>query len=370
MHALVEPGVRPNREVIMRYNSVLRSAGLCLSTAILVCTATVFGALAAPPDNSKGKPPLLIRDQGNFYVNLEKVTTPYNDTCKQAPCEGAAPFAGGTIEVFDAYVDYQYPHNKSFKYPIIFTHGGGHHGGYYESTPDGREGWRTYFVRNGFDTFVVDDVNRGRSGYDIRSIAAAVWGDIPVSQIDRVNKYSLEMAWTAFRIGPTYLTPYSPTQFPIESFDMYGGNLVPAYREPIETDRNVKAFVALVDKVGPSVLVTWSQSGNFGWLSALQRPDKFKAIVALEGGVPNLSTPANVALYSKIPILFVIGDRDPARAAQAHSAEQILLNAGGKVKALVLPEAGIFGNGHTFVVEKNNLQIADLIIDWLKQNVQ
>ena len=118
------------------------------------------------------------------------------------------------------------------------------------------------------------------------------------------------------------------------------------------------------------MLVTWSQSGQFGWLSALKRPDKFKAIVALEGGVPDLSTPANVALYSKIPILFVIGDFDPVRAAQAHTAEQILLNAGGKAKALVLPEAGITGNSHVFVVEKNNLQIADLIIDWLNQNVQ
>ena len=147
-------------------------------------------------------------------------------------------------------------------------------------------------------------MNRGRSGYDIRSIVAAVWGDMPVSQINRINKYSLERAWTAFRLGPTYGTAYPDAQFPIESFDAYAGQLVPSFRLPIETDRNVHAFVALVDQIGPSVLVTWSQSGRFGWLSALQRPDKFKAIVALEGGVPDLSTPQNVALYSKIPILF------------------------------------------------------------------
>src|SRR5262249_30424041 len=39
-------------------------------------------------------------------------------------------------------------------------------------------------------------------------------------------------------------------------------------------------------------------------------------------------------------------------------------------KALVLPEAGIFGNNHGFVGEKNNLQISGLIIDWLNKNVQ
>jgi pimeloyl-ACP methyl ester carboxylesterase len=339
--------------------------------AVTLLATTALPARGQARAEDEAHPPLLIRDQGNFYVNAEKVQTPYNDTCRVAAgCAGIAPFEGGTDEVNQAYVDYQFPQNKAFKYPIIFTHGGGHHGGYYESTPDRREGWRTYFVRKGFDTYVVDDVNRGRSGYDIRSIVAAVWGDIPVTQIDRINKYSLERAWTAFRLGPTYGTAYPDTQFPIEFFDAYAGQLVPSFRLPIETDRNVHAFVSLVDQIGPSVLVTWSQSGSFGWLSALQRPDRFKAIVALEGGVPDLSTPQNLAVYSKIPILLVIADRNPTGAAQAHAAEQTLLNAGGIAKALVLPEVGITGNAHVFVVEKNNLQIAQLIIDWLKANVE
>ena len=104
-----------------------------------------------------------------------------------------------------------------------------------------------------------------------RSSRLCRWGGIPVGQIDRINKYSLERAWTAFRLGPTYGTAYPDAQFPIESFDAYAGQLVPSFRLPIETDRNVHAFVALVDQIGPSVLVTWSQSGSFGWLSALQR---------------------------------------------------------------------------------------------------
>ena len=53
-----------------------------------------------------------------------------------------------------------------------------------------------------------------------------------------------------------------------------------------------------------------------------------------------------------------------------HAAEETLLNAGGVAKALVLPEVGITGNSHVFVVEKNNLQIAELIIDWLRTNVK
>ena len=32
---------------------------------------------------------------------------------------------------------------------------------------------------------------------------------------------------------------------------------------------------------------------------------------------------------------------------------------------MVLPALGIKGNGHMMMMDKNNLQIADLIIDWL-----
>ena len=196
--------------------------GAGLAALIALCGAP-FAAIAG-----SGKGPVVIRDQGNFYVGGQFVDTPYNDTCKTAAgCQGIAPFDGGTVLVDNAYVDYQFPQNKKFKFPIVFTHGGGHHGGYYQSTPDRREGWRTYFVRSGFDTYVVDDVNRGRSGYDIRHTVAAVWGDEPVSAIERVNDYSLQRAWTGFRIGPTYPVANPGTQFPVEAFKAYSGILFP-----------------------------------------------------------------------------------------------------------------------------------------------
>ena len=125
----------------MHSSSIIRSARVCLAASTLVCAASISGALAAPPDKANDKAkgqPIVIRDQGNFYVNAEKVQTPYNDTCKTAAgCSGIAPFPGGTIGIIEAYVDYQFPQNQKFKYPIILTHGGGHHGGYYELTQIG-----------------------------------------------------------------------------------------------------------------------------------------------------------------------------------------------------------------------------------------
>ena len=39
--------------------------------------------------------------------------------------------------------------------------------------------------------------------------------------------------------------------------------------------------------------------------------------------------------------------------------------AGGAAKLLLLPEAGQKGNTHMLMMDKNNLQIADLVIGWL-----
>lgn len=35
-----------------------------------------------------------------------------------------------------------------------------------------------------------------------------------------------------------------------------------------------------------------------------------------------------------------------------------------------LPTKGLYGNTHMFMQDKNNLQIADFIIDWIKNKVK
>jgi pimeloyl-ACP methyl ester carboxylesterase len=309
---------------------------------------------------------LVIRKQGSFFVGGQKIFAEVNDGVvpPNAPLSGFGP---GHIILNQAYVQFQIPANLKFKYPIFLTHGGGHHGAFYEATPDGRDGWYTHFARKGFAVYIVDDVNRGRSSYDIQDIDSVALGLEPASAIPRINKYSQERAWTAFRIGPTFLVPYPGSRFPVEAFDQYSAQLVPAWRNPIETNRNVAAFVALFDRVGPAILVTWSQSGTFGWMTAIQRPDLVKAIVGLEPGLPDLSTPGNLQVLATIPILWVIADHNQAGVDSAKAAAATLRAAGGKADVLALPEVGIFGNAHVMVIEKNNLEIADLIIERLQE---
>ncbi len=65
------------------------------------------------------------------------------------------------------YVQFQIPAKKyGGGWPVIMVHGSTHTGACLEATPDGREGWYPYFVRNGVPSYVVDQAGRGRSGFD------------------------------------------------------------------------------------------------------------------------------------------------------------------------------------------------------------
>src|SRR5262249_10437664 len=59
-------------------------------------------------------------------------------------------FPAGRVMVNNVYATYQYPADQKYRYPILFNPGGGHSARVYDTTPDGREGWLTLFVREGF----------------------------------------------------------------------------------------------------------------------------------------------------------------------------------------------------------------------------
>ena len=68
-----------------------------------------------------------------------------------------------------------------------------------------------------------------------------------------------------------------------------------------------------------------------------------------------------------IPQLTVIGDHSNPIPQQAWSAT--INGLGGDSTTVYLPDVGIFGNGHTMMMEKNNEQIADLLETWIKGHV-
>ena len=80
-----------------------------------------------------------------------------------------------------------------------------------------------------------------------------------------------------------------------------------------------------------------------------------------------------IAAYSGVPVLELFGDHldapvfTAASRLQARQAvvDRINRHTGGMAVLKKLPDAGMKGNSHIMMHDKNNLQVADFILDWL-----
>src|ERR1700687_1890621 len=124
----------------------LRIRVTALSLGVLLATGghAMAGSLGGP---------LELQDEGSFFVNGQTTTSSHPGT----PAVG--PSVPGTITTGQMYVQYRIPKTISGP-PIVMVHGSGHTGATYETTPDGREGWPTYFPRKGYPFYAVNHPGR------------------------------------------------------------------------------------------------------------------------------------------------------------------------------------------------------------------
>src|SRR5215208_2901547 len=69
--------------------------------------------------------------------------------------------AGKTLHCDHGYAQFQIPENPR-KLPIVFWHNASTVT--WESTPDGRDGFQSIFLRRGFPTYIIDLPRQGRAG--------------------------------------------------------------------------------------------------------------------------------------------------------------------------------------------------------------
>jgi pimeloyl-ACP methyl ester carboxylesterase len=340
-------------------------AGLCaapalLLTAISAATAGSLGGL------------LELQDEGSFFVGGQRITSAHLGS---GP---AGPTPPGEVMVGQMYVQFRIP--KTIGGPgIVMVPGSGHTGATYETTPDGREGWSTYFARKGFPVYVVDHAGRARSGFDPTPINRAKAESTP-SSLPEFPLATRERAWIFFRIGSSYPTPHAGTQFPIEVLDQYQSQLVPNTEStlPGAGANTVKALAALLDKIGPAVVIVHSQSGAYGMDLIRNHAAKVRAFINIEGNCTPAAAEEIANTFSKVPMLSVWGDfsegapgpNGDTRRNGCITTINALKAAGGTARFLLLPEAGQKGNSHMLMMDKNNLQIADMIIGWLGENAR
>jgi hypothetical protein len=327
---------------------------------------TLMAALAASSALAQSAGPIALRDMGSFHVggrHLEITGQPIKEVLFTPGGVPAKVDPNGKYQVEQMYAQYFLVQNRRGKLPLLMWHGGGLSGVTYETKPDGSPGWLNYFLRQGWDTYISDAMERGRSGWTNKFKGDPVF--LPLGD-----------PWERFRVGPpgswnddkAKRVTYPGVQFPLDAYEQFMKQGVP--RWVTTDDQIVAAYIELVDKVCPCVVLVHSQAGSFGFKVAEARPDKVKALVAAVEP-SGIGTKEKVAALKNIPMAVIYGDnaKDHPRWGQirrnvAGYAEAIK-GAGGSVDLIDLPDIGIKGNTHMAMMDKNSDQVAGVIQNWL-----
>ena len=310
---------------------------------------------------------IALRDMGSFHLGGREVEISGKPVKEIGLAPGGVPATidpNGRYIVESMYVQYFLPAKPRGAVPLLMWHGGGLTGVTYETKPDGGEGWLTWFLKKGWDVYNSDAVERGRAG----------WAMYP--EIFTTEPVFLPVAnpWERFRIGPgpgSYAAHRTNpgTQFPVEHYESFVKQNVPRWTS---TDAaTIAAYTELVDKVCPCVILFHSQSGQFGYKVAQARPEKIKALVAVEpAAVGDVEQAGRLA---GIPVLVLYGDfiendpRWPTIRRNGIVFTDAVNKAGGKVEVIDLPKVGIKGNSHMIMMDKNSSEVAAYIQAWLEK---
>ncbi|HEX7335663.1 MAG TPA: hypothetical protein VF252_00535 [Gemmatimonadales bacterium] len=363
---------------------------ILLSAALLAGALLPGSAEAQELADVKSSQVLTLKQQGSFYVGG-------NTHFVEDAFTGSAPGRLGNSMINQMYVQFQKPAKNNNHYPVVFVHGCCLSSKTWETTPDGRMGWYEYFTRKGFDTYMADQVGRARSGFDALQYNKVQAGAAPASSNPRVLIATDKFAWDVFRFGNyATLTPWPDERFPMHTVGVGPGSTLTFYKQVIPDMTSTltaavpgcaggncgpaapdgfwhtpAAMAELADGLGGAILVGHSQSSSFPTRAALRNPAAVKGIIQLETGCFGNLTPAHIAVLKNIPILIMEGDHyaNTRPAAPCPTQFEQLRAAGGDITYIHLPAAGIYGNSHMFMQDNNNLQVADIIIQWIDEHV-
>jgi pimeloyl-ACP methyl ester carboxylesterase len=229
---------------------------------------TLFSATSWQPAvaQSRNEPTLALSAFGNYFVG------------------GSYDNAHPTHHyIGQMYVQYLIPAELKHPFPIVLVHGGDQTGTGFISTPDGRPGWAQYFARLGYGVYVVDQVARGRSNFvpDVYGATSGQPLDYVMQKFTVQERYKLWPQAALHTQWPGKGEPNDPT------FDQYASSEAQGMENRVlQTQMNVDALAALLDRIGASIILVHSQSGAYAWLLAQARPALVKAIVAAEPAGP------------------------------------------------------------------------------------
>lgn len=398
-----------------------------VAASLIFAVVFAFSATAQTPQKRFTGGPVTIEDQGSFFIGGVTKISEYASTPFAPPGQPPPRATPQQITIGQMYVQFQIPARKSGPgWPVIMVHGSTHTGAALESTPDGREGWYPYFVRRGIPTYVVDQSGRGRSGFDqsllLEASARLQAGDArgAAALLPGMQRITDSGAWTAWfghllpqgsnitngtlilhgapgdpeLANATAEQPHVAPLFPMDAVAEYYKQLVPNAESTLPgstcatcTPQTIapqntwtpQNLATLVERLGGAIVATHSQSGIMGHhmiriLKERGHADLVKALITVEGGCSLPQSGLTAADFDAIPYLALKGDYTATSQQCQETVDAILARRGenqGSAHAeyMKLDELGMFGVTHMMMLDKNNLEIADLMIDWVGEHV-
>jgi pimeloyl-ACP methyl ester carboxylesterase len=323
---------------------------------LTLATGCLWQSSAAIAEGEAGF--LTLRAQGHFYVGLEISEAAETDS----------------VEVKNQmYVGYQLPAERRHPLPLVLIHGGGGQSTDWFSTPDGRDGWRDYFLADGFDVYWVDRPGYGRSPTNLD------YGELKEGGNTRIISFlATAEHWPG--VADDHSDPAILAWLASSPPGPYAGNAVAA-----------SDIAELLDRIGPAILITHSAGAMSGWWAAELKPDKVAGIIAIEPGASNVVTQMRSRLHFEPPLqadFMPVKDAtdcelqgsSPSRlprweniqvqlvgselglSASLPCAAKAFSQAGVPVRYTYLPDLGFRGNGHFMMAETNNGELARVII--------
>ncbi len=187
-----------------------------------------------------------------------------------------ALLARGTVcNGMQMFVEHWIPTVVRHPYPVVLIHGGYGQGSDWYSEPDGRRGWASLLLEQGYKVYVIDRPGQGRNPYQ-----PFVHG-----QFDR-EAQTFEK--TAAAIGKSPTDP-EVVQITASLGQPMGNN---AITQNVWRTRGA----ILLDDIGPAILISRGDGAIFATMTALERPNLVKAIAQVD---PSGRFPAEIP---KVPI--------------------------------------------------------------------
>jgi hypothetical protein len=337
---------------------------------------------------------LHLRGYGSFFIQGK---THFVDT---NTARGGFPATPGDSMIDQMHVQYMWPQVQNGKkhVPIGIVHGCCLSTKSWQTTPDGRMGWDEYFVRQGFDTYMIDQVGRARSGFDATAYNKVRTGELSCTtdsttgpngcrELPAILIGTDQFAWNGFRWGtttcpssPCYATTIPHADIRLAMYTVGVGNggsnlqffnqIIPDMNGTLDGAFNPPCASALctppdpstffnspsqmgklASEVGGMILMGHSQSSGFPTSAALQATSgcypwtsasacKVKGIVQIETGCYGNLTTAQINTLKNIPILIIVGDyfAVPQPAAPCPQEISQITAAGGDIKFASLPD--------------------------------